>query len=294
MNKIENLKLHNVQVYDFSTLYTNLDQNKVLAHLNDLFDMVFNSSNRKFLCIRFDKSFFSSKPYDSYQCFDVNRFKKAVHFIVSEVFVSFGGLLFKQIKGIPMGGNCSPLLADLFLTHCEFLFMTNLLKNKKFGLAKLLSSTSRYIDDVCLANYKHFDLIIDRIYPSDLIAERNGDDDKIVDYLDVKINVSDNRLHTSVFHKVDDFKFPVILLTFPESMIPLKMGLNIFASQIIRYLRICSDLNDFIDKAKKTASILLSRGYLKTDLQYFLEKFVSHHSTLLHKFGFFLRDKYHT
>ena len=87
-----------------------------------------------------------------------------------------------------MGGNCSPLLADLFLTHCEFLFMTNLLKNKKFGLAKLLSSTSRYIDDVCLLNYKHFDLIIDRIYPSDLIAERNGDDEKIVDYLDVKIN----------------------------------------------------------------------------------------------------------
>jgi hypothetical protein len=29
------------------------------------------------------------------------------------VFVSFGGALFQQVVGIPMGTNCAPLLADL-------------------------------------------------------------------------------------------------------------------------------------------------------------------------------------
>ena len=76
------------------------------------------------------------------------------------------------------------------LSYVTANFLTSsLVKNKKFGLAKLLSNTSRYIDDLCIVNYKHFHLLIDNIYPKDLIAERNGDDDKNADYLDIKINI---------------------------------------------------------------------------------------------------------
>ena len=287
LDKIKEREVHSVQVYDFSTLYTNLDQAKTLEHLNALFDLIFNENNRKFLCIRTDKTFFSYKKYNSFRCFDVHQFKEAVKFVVSEVFVLFGGIVFHQVKGIPMGGNCSPLLADLFLAHCEFVFMSELLKDKKFGLARLLSNTSRYIDDLCFLNYKHFHCIMDKIYPTELIAERNGTNDKLVDYLDVKVSIIDQQLNTSVFHKVDDFKFPVILLTFPNSMIPYRMGLNVYAGQVIRYMRICSNIDDFIDKTNRTTSLLISRGYLKEDLQYYLEKFLSKNSSLLNKFGLF-------
>ena len=40
------------------------------------------------------------------------------------------------------------------------------------------------------------------------------------------MNISD-KLHTSVFHKVDDLPFSVISLTFPDSLIPYHMGLNV-------------------------------------------------------------------
>ena len=195
--------------------------------------------------------------------------------------------MFKQTKGIPMGGNCSPLLADLFLCHCEFIYMSNLVKNKKFGLAKLLSNTSRYIDDLCIINYKHFNSLINVIYPEDLIAERNGLDDKNIDYLDVKINIGDDLLRTSVFHKVDNFNFPVILLTFPQSLIPINLGSQVFAGQVLRYLRICSHLNDFLDKTKKTHNLLISRGYNPLHLKYQMEKIVSKNSDLLRKFNLF-------
>ena len=121
-----------------------------------------------------------------------------------------------------MGGNCSPLLADLFLAHCEFIFMKSLLSEKKFGLAKLLSNTSRYIDDLSIVNYRHFANLLPKIYPCDLIAERNGSNDKSTEYLDVKIDIVLDRVHTSVYHKVDNFPFPVVLLTFPDSLIPQK------------------------------------------------------------------------
>ena len=41
LNRIHNVKVHSLQVFDFSTLYTNLDQNKVLEHLYALFDLIF-------------------------------------------------------------------------------------------------------------------------------------------------------------------------------------------------------------------------------------------------------------
>ena len=287
LNKIKDIKVWSLQVFDFSTLYTNIDQTAILQHLYSLLDLVFNTSSRKFLCIRYDRCFFSSKQYTSYACFDLHLFKEAIRFVISEVFVSFGGLVFKQIRGIPMGGNCSPLLADLFLAHCEFLFMSKLVKENKFGLAKLLSNTSRYIDDLCFVNYKHFETIIHKIYPVDLAVDRSGDDNNTVDYLDVKLVIQDNELHTSVFHKVDNFNFPVILLTFPNSLIPLKMGYNVYAGQVLRYMRICSNLEDFINKTLSTTLLLIKRGYDKRELQFYLEKFLSRHNSLLRKFGFF-------
>jgi hypothetical protein len=40
-------------------------------------------------------------------------------FLIDNIFVSFGGTLFQQVVGIPMGTNCAPLLADLFLYSYE-------------------------------------------------------------------------------------------------------------------------------------------------------------------------------
>ena len=93
-------------------------------------DKVFNSFN-KFLCVRFDGAFFSKNKYSSFYCFDQHKFKDAVNFTLFDTFVAFYGIMFQQIKGIPMGGKCSPRLADICLIFCEFSFMQKLMKEKK-------------------------------------------------------------------------------------------------------------------------------------------------------------------
>ena len=40
---------------------------------------------------------------------------KMLEVLIDNLFVQFGGSLFRQIFGVPMGLNCAPLLADLFL-----------------------------------------------------------------------------------------------------------------------------------------------------------------------------------
>ena len=58
LDKINNSdnNVFSVQVFDFSTLYTNLDQQQVISHLFSLFDIVFNPTSRKHLCIGWNKS----------------------------------------------------------------------------------------------------------------------------------------------------------------------------------------------------------------------------------------------
>ena len=274
-----------IQVFDFSTLYTNLNHEDICAHLLSLLELVFNSTSRKFLCVGFNKTFFAGKTYKGYHCFSLEMLKSAIKFVISEVFVVFGGLAFKQVRGIPMGGNCSPMLADLFLCHCEFVFMKSLVSNKKFGLARLMSCTTRYIDDICLFNYKHFDTLVTKIYPADLKAERNGTDNTSVEYLDVKLNICSDGLHTSVFHKVEQFCFDVIVFTFPDSLLPLHMGANVFASQVLRYLRICSHLPYAIVKAKSTFKVFVKRGYEACKLIKCMERLLKKHFLVLFKFG---------
>ena len=59
---------------------------------------------------------------------------------------------------------------------------------------------------------------------------------------------------TSVYHKVDDFSFPVILYSFPGSDVPIKMDYDVFSSQLLRFARICSVKDDFVERAEKVFS----------------------------------------
>ena len=50
---------------------------------------------------------------------------KMIEFLIDNIFVQFEERLFRQIIGIPVGTNCAPLLADLFLYSYENEFLDN-------------------------------------------------------------------------------------------------------------------------------------------------------------------------
>ena len=47
-------------------------------------------------------------------------------FLLDNIYIRFGSKLYRQIVGIPMGTNCVPLVADLFLFCYEIGFMLSL------------------------------------------------------------------------------------------------------------------------------------------------------------------------
>ena len=69
-------------------------------------------------------------------------------YLLDNIYIRFGSKLYRQNVGIPMGTNCAPLVADLFLFCYERDFMKSLTKEKRYDLIDAFNSTSRYIDDI--------------------------------------------------------------------------------------------------------------------------------------------------
>ena len=79
-----------------------------------------------------------------------------IEFLVDNIHVRFGGQLFQQMVGIPIGTNCAPLLAGLFLYSYENEVFDKLIKEGKRKLARKFNLSYRYIDDLISFNNKRF------------------------------------------------------------------------------------------------------------------------------------------
>jgi hypothetical protein len=102
------------------------------------------------------KHYFVEYHFDSTHKYSEVEIKKMLEFLIDNIYVVFGGQVFQQPVGIPMGTNCAPLLADLFLYSYEAEFIQKLLHEKKKSLAVVFNSTFCYIDDVLSINNNHF------------------------------------------------------------------------------------------------------------------------------------------
>ena len=76
----------------------------------------------------------------------------ALTFLLDNIFIRFGTKLYRQVVGIPMGTNCAPLVADLFLFCYERDFMMSLSDDKQATAIDAFNTTSRYLDDILNIN----------------------------------------------------------------------------------------------------------------------------------------------
>ena len=83
---------------------------------------------------------------------------KMIEFLIDNIFVQFGGRLFRQAMGIPMRTNCAPLLADLFLYSYENELLDNMIKSGHRRLARSFNLCCRYTDDLIVFNNEVFGL----------------------------------------------------------------------------------------------------------------------------------------
>ena len=87
---------------------------------------------------------------------------------LGNIYIRFGTKLYRQIVGIPIGTNCAPLVADLFLFCYERDFMKTLSSDNQADVIKAFNLTSRYLDDLLNIDNLYFEGMVNQIYPPEL------------------------------------------------------------------------------------------------------------------------------
>ena len=296
-------RINSIKTFDFSTLYTTIPHQKLKTRLKSLIKQCFfykNGKRRyKFLVLRGDSGYFVQEHTESNKKYTEDDIIKMLEFLIDNIFVMFGGQVFQQTIGIPMGTNCAPLLADLFLYSYEADFIQNLLKSGKKTIAKNFNFTYRYIDDVLSLNNPKFSDYLGVIYPSELDIKDTTESSCSASYLDLLLEYdTEEKLQLKLYDKRDDFNFPIVNFPFLCSNIPSSPAYGVYVSQLIRYARASNQYGSFLSRGVLLTNKLLTQGYLKPRLIKVIKKFYGRHHCLINKYGVsvskLISDIFHT
>ena len=211
-----------------------------------------------------------------------NDICKMIEFLVDNIYLRFGGQLFRQMVGIPMGTNCAPLLADLFLYSYENEFLDKLIKEGKRKLARRFNLSYGYIDDLISINNKRFKEFISDIYPKELTISETTESTSVASYVDLLFTRDrSNNITTKLYDKRDAFGFHLVNFPFMSSNIPSAPTYGVYASQLVCYARCCSSYSDFLICHRALVKRLLSQGYKVNCLSNTFKKFYGRHTDLV-------------
>ena len=227
-----------------------------------------------------NKSYFTNDSSNGE--YTANDICKMIEFLLDNIDVRFGGQLFRQMVGIRMETDCVPLLADWFLYSYENEFFNKLIKESRRNLARKFNLSYRYTGDLISFNNKRFKEFVSDIYPIELTISETTESTSVASYLDLLFTRDkSNNITTKLYDKHDAFGFHIVNFPFMSSNIPSAPAYGVYASQLIRYTRCCSNYSDFLSRHKSLVTRLLSQGYKVNRLSKTFQKFYVRHTDLV-------------
>ena len=113
---------------------------------------------------------------------------------------------------------------------------------RKAKLARKFNLSYRYIDGLISFNNKRFKEFISDIYPKELTVSETTESTSVASYLDLLfIRDNSNNITTKLYDKRDTLGFHIVNFPFMSSNIPSAAAYGVYASQLIRYARCCSN-----------------------------------------------------
>ena len=155
-----------------------------------------------------------------------------IEYLISNSFVKAFGHIFKQDRGIIMGGKSSGWLSDCSLMVDEYKYIDSKIKSGETEEANKLKFFRRYRDDCTSINIDNFMNISRQIYPPSLELTQENTDFSKANVLDMEVQLENGIICTKVYCKTDAFPFNVISLPFLETNIDRRICYKVFYGQI--------------------------------------------------------------
>ena len=208
--------------YDFTTLYTSIRHDSLKQALKSLIKEVYRVRDSVFIVTDLTgRAYWSNVPSSlSFRhSITEEQFVAYVEYLIDNIYVSIGNRVYRQCVGIPMGTDCAPLLANLFLFFYEYSYMRDLIK-MDLVLAKKFYNSVRYIDDLVTLNNATFHSVIADIYPSELQLKKTTECGTQLSYLDILITIENEKYSTAVYDKRDNLNCNIVHFPYLSSNIP--------------------------------------------------------------------------
>ena len=196
-------------------------------------------------------------------------------------YIRFSTKLYRKPVGNPMGANCAPLVADLFLFCFERDFMKDLSSDNETDVIKAINSTSRYLDDLLNIDNLYFERMVNQIHPPELQLNKANTPDTEAPFLDLHLSVSNGFVSSKIYDKRDDFDFDIANFPFLDDDVPCRPFYGVYISQLIRFAQVCGHVDDFNTRNKYLTAKLLKQGYRYHKLRKACSKFYRRHYELI-------------
>ena len=172
-----------------------------------------------------------------------------------------------------MGTNCAPVVADLFLFCYETDFMLSLSDDYQSEVIKAFNSTSRYVDDLWNIDNNFFDNMVNHICPSELQLNKANVSDTEASFLDLHLSISDGFVKTEIL--INEMTLiDIVNFLFRDGDVPRSTSYGIYISQLIRFARVSTHVDDFNTRYNVLTAKLLRQEYRYHKLRMAFSNFI--------------------
>ena len=165
-------------------------------------------------------------------------------FLLDNIYIRFGSKLYMHIVGIHMDTTCALLEADLNLFCYERDFMLSLSEDTLSDVIEAFNSTYRYLDYLLNIDNNFFNSMINRIYPTEPQLNKDNVSDTEAFFHYLHYSISDGFVKTKIYDKRDDFDFDIANFLFLDGDVLCSTFYDVYISQLIRFARVSSHVDD--------------------------------------------------
>ena len=103
--------------------------------------------------------------------------------------------------------------------------------------------------------------MVGQIYRTELQLNKTNSSDTEAPFLDLYLSITNGVASSKFYDKRDDFNFEIVNFPFLDGDVPRSTSYGVHISQLIRFARVCSNVEDFNSRNLFLTAKLLKQGY---------------------------------
>ena len=108
--------------------------------------------------------------------------------------------------------------------------------------------------------------------------------------MDLHLSISNGFVSSKIYDERDDIHFDIVNFPFLDGDFPRRPYYGVYISQLLRFARVCSHVDDFNTRNKCLTAKLLKQGYRNHKLRKAFSKFYRRHYELISEFNVGLKS----